>query len=52
MSKSLQSKGHAFRIAGKGFTSMTHYNLVHKIIVLPQAMKIPDAQAAMDKEWK
>ena len=39
-------------IAGEGSTSMTHYNLVHKFIPLPQAMKIPDAEAAMDKERK
>ena len=25
--------------------------LVHKFIPMPQAMKIPDALAAMDKEW-
>ena len=31
---------------------MTHYNLVHKFVPVPQAMKIPDAKAAMDKEWK
>ena len=31
---------------------MTHYNLVHKFILMPQPMKIPDAQAAVDKEWK
>ena len=31
---------------------MTHYNLVHKFIPVPQAMTIPDAKAAMDKEWK
>ena len=31
---------------------MTHYNLVHKLIPTPQAMKIPDAKAAADKEWK
>ena len=43
---------HEDRIAGKGFTSMTCYNLVHKFISLPQAMKIPDAKAAVDKEWK
>ena len=28
------------------------YNVVHKFIPLPQAMKIPDAKAAVDKEWK
>ena len=31
---------------------MSHYNLVHKFILLPQAMKIPDVEAAVDKEWK
>ena len=29
---------------------MTHYNVVHKFIHMPQAMKIPDAKAAVDKE--
>ena len=31
---------------------MPHYNLVHKFIPMPQAMTIPDAKAAVDKEWK
>ena len=31
---------------------MTHYKLVHKFIPMPQAMKILDAKAAVDKEWK
>ena len=31
---------------------MTHYNLVHKFIPMPQAMKTPDANAAVDKERK
>ena len=43
---------HEEHIAGKGFTSMTHYNLVHKFIPMPQAMKIPGANAAADKEWE
>ena len=38
--------------AGKGFTSMTHYNLFHKFIPMPQAIKIPDAKAAVVKELK
>ena len=50
--ESLQSKTHDGRIAGKGFTSMTHYNLVHKFLPMPQAMKIPDAKTAVDKESK
>ena len=31
---------------------MTQYNLVHKFILLPQTMEVPDAKAAVDKEWK
>ena len=31
---------------------MNHCNLVHKFIPMPQAIKIPDAKAAVDKEWK
>ena len=30
--------------------SFCHYNLVHKIIPMPQAMKIPDSKAAVEKE--
>ena len=45
-------KKHEDHIAGKGHVSMTHYNLAHNFIPVPQAMKIPDAQAAVDKEWK
>ena len=45
-------KDHDDHIAGKGYNSMTHYNFVHKFISMPQAMKIPDAKAAVDKEWK
>ena len=50
--ESSQSKNHEDHIAGKRCTSMSHYNLVHKFIPLPQVMKIPDAKAKMDKEWK
>ena len=50
---SSQSKNHDDHIASKRFTSMTHYNLVHKFIPMPQAVKIPDAKAAVDKGiWK
>ena len=31
---------------------MTHFNLVHKFIPMPQRMKIQDTKAALDKEWK
>ena len=30
---------------------MTHYNLVQKFIPMPHTMGIPDAKAAVDKEW-
>ena len=39
-------------IAGKGENSLQHYNLVHKFIPVPQAVKIPAAKAAVDKEWE
>ena len=50
--ESSQFKNHEDHIAGKGFAPMPHYNLSHKFIPMPQAMKIPDAKAAVDKEWK
>ena len=37
--------------AGKGFNSMSHYNLVHKFTPMPHVAKIPDATAAVEKEW-
>ena len=33
-------------IAGKGENSLQHYNLVHKFISMPQAMKIPAAKSS------
>ena len=50
--ESSQLKNHEYHVASKGFTSMTHYNLVHIFIPMPQRMNIPDAEAAVDKEWK
>ena len=43
---------HEDHIAGKGENSSQNYNLVHKFIPMPQAMKIPAAKAAVDKEWQ
>ena len=43
---------HEDHIAGKGDNSLQHYNLVHKFVPMPQAMKIPAAKAAVDKEWE
>ena len=42
MKTTLQEEGH----------SLQHYNLVHKLTPMPQAMKIPEAKAAVDKEWE
>ena len=41
---------HEDHIAGKGNNSLQYYNLVHKFIPVPQAMKIPAAKEAVDKE--
>ena len=41
---------HEDHIAGKGDDSLQHYNLVHKFIPMPQAMKISAAKAAVDQE--
>ena len=39
--------------AGKGDNSLQHYNLVHKFIPMPQAMKIPASKSSgVDKEWE
>ena len=44
-------KYHEDHFAGKGVRSLSHHKLVQKFIPMPQAMKIPDAKAAVDKEW-
>ena len=43
--ESSQSKFHEDRIAVKVFTSMTHYNSVHKFVPMHPTMKILDAKA-------
>ena len=43
---------HEHHIAEKGENSLQHYNLVHKFIPMPQAVKTPAAKAAVDKEWE
>ena len=43
---------HEDHIAGKRDNSLQHLNLVHKFVLMPQAMKIPAANAAVDKEWE
>ena len=46
-----QSKNHEDHITGKGVNSLSHYNLVHKFIPMPEAMRIPDAKAAVEQKW-
>ena len=43
---------HEDRNARKEFNSLSHYIPVHKFITMPQAMKITDAKAAVDKDDK
>ena len=43
---------HEDHIAGKGDNSLQHNSLVHKFTPMPQAMQIPAAKAAVDKEWE
>ena len=43
---------HEDHIAGKGDNSLQHCNLAHKFILMLQAMKIPAAKTAVDKEWE
>ena len=50
--ESVTKRIHEEHIAAKGQNSVLHYKLVHKFTSMPQAMKIPDAKAAVDKEWK
>ena len=45
-------KPHQGHITAKGTNSVTHYSLVHKVIPMHQSLKIPDAKAAVEKEWK
>ena len=43
---------HEDHIAGKGLNSVNHYNLAHKLIPMPKAMKIPDAKVAVENAWE
>ena len=37
--------------ADKGFNSVYHYGLLHTLVPLTNAMKIPPAKATFDTEW-
>ena len=43
---------HDDHIAAKGIDSLGYHNLVHKFIPMPQAIKIPNAKAAVKKNRK
>ena len=45
-------RNHEDHVAEKGVQSINHNNTVRKFVPLPQAMKIPDVKAAVDKEWE
>ena len=47
--RELHLKDHEDHIAGKGFNSVSHHNLSHKLKPMLQAMKIPDAQSQRGK---
>ena len=46
------SKGHEDHIAEQVFNSLGHCNLARKFVPILQATEIPDAKAAVDKEWE
>ena len=46
------SKDHEDHTAEKGFNSLSHTDPARKFVPMHQAMKIPDAKAAVDKEWE
>ena len=46
-----QNKDHEDHTAERQFNSMSLESLVHKPIPVLQAMNIPDARTAADKEW-
>ena len=45
----VQHRYHEGHMSAKGINSLNHYNLVHKFFPMPQALKIPDAKAAVEK---
>ena len=46
------NKNHEDHIAEKSMNSLSRYNLVHKFIPMLEAIKIPDAKAAVEEEWE
>ena len=50
--ESVTKRTHEEHVAKKGKNSLLYHNFVLQFIPMHQAMKIPDAKAAVDKEWK
>ena len=46
----IQPRDHKDRIAGTGFNSLSQYTNAHQLIPMPNAIKIPYAEATVDKE--
>ena len=42
-------KDHEDHIAEKGFNSLSHCNLVHKFVLMPQTMTIPECESSSEK---
>ena len=53
--ESVPQRYHEDHFTAKGMNSLSRYNLVHKFIPMPQALKVPDAQAAVgnshERRW-
>ena len=49
--RTISTKFHENHIAHTRFNSISLYNLVHKFIPMSKVAKIPDAKAAVEKEW-
>ena len=48
----IQPKDHEDCLVGKGFNSLSHYDLVHKFFLMLHAMKIPDVKLVLTKSGK
>ena len=48
----LTLQGHEDHVFEKWHNSTKHCDVVHRLILQLQAMKTPDAKAAVDKEWE
>ena len=48
-SEGVPHRYHEGHISAKGINSLSQYNLMHKFIPMPRALKIQDAKAAVEK---